>query len=106
MPLLSVFSFDFPLEDPAGPTFVSTFVLAYSIKQSVIAVKLVSTPLPDLADAVKTCTPVLLENSAISSSDTALSGISSTSDFVRLAPVSPPPSFLSTKSYLLAMTII
>jgi len=106
MPLLSVFSFDFPLEDPTGPTLLSTFVLAYSINKSVIAVKLVSTPLPDLADAVNTYTPVLFENSAISSSVTTLSGISATSDFVRLAPVSPPPSLLSTKSYLLAMTII
>jgi len=69
-------------------------------------VKLDSTPLPFLAEAVKTCTPVLLENSAISSSETALSGISAVADFVRLAPVSPPPSLLSTRSYLLAMTII
>jgi len=70
-------------------------------------VKLDSTPLPDLAEAVKICTPVLFENSAMSSSVTALSGISELAlDFVRLAPVSPPPYFYSTKSYLLAMTII
>ena len=90
--------------------------------------KLDSTPVPVFAEASNTERPVLLVNSIISSSVTYLSGISmevpflkSVVDFVGLDPDSPAtevlallfipvsvadPYFISTKSYLLAITII
>ena len=46
----------------------------FSIRASVKAIKLDSTPLPVLADASNTLIPVLLENSSISSSLTYLNG--------------------------------
>jgi len=90
--------------------------------------KLDSTPVPVLAEASNTDRPVLLVNSIMSSSVTYLSGMSMAApfsfpsvDFVGLDPDSPTtdvlallfypfspaaPYFISTKSYLLAITMI
>ena len=90
------------------------FFLAYSIRASVNAIKLGSTPLPVFADASKIESPVLLVNSKISSSLTYLSGIFSSSFFyglsIELSLAFNDDSVLdlaiSTKSYLFAITII
>lgn len=82
------------------------FLTAYSIRASVKAIKLDSTPLPVFAEASNTESPVLLVNSRMSSSVTCLSGISDvkpapspksfylSADFVGLAPDSPTTEVL------------
>ena len=87
------------------------FYECYSIKASVKAIKLDSTPLPVLADASKIEMPVLFENSIISSSLTYLYGKSpaASSDFYPLFPESTYlEAFIaySTISNLFAITMI